>query len=88
MGDERLTDVELAQSIVDAVQDNPKRAKKSARELVNRTDLDPETAAVSWWALGLAARQLNELADAEEAFRIALNIATDAGLARRIAVQG
>jgi tetratricopeptide (TPR) repeat protein len=84
MGDERLTDVELAQSIVDAVQDNPKRAKKSARELVNRTDLDPETAAVSWWALGLAARQLNELADAEEAFRIALNIATDAGLARRI----
>ncbi|HVR80202.1 MAG TPA: tetratricopeptide repeat protein, partial [Acidimicrobiia bacterium] len=81
---ERKADLDLAQSLVDAVQEDPKRVRRSARELVDRTDLDPETAAVLWWALGLAARQLNELADAEQALRSGLDIASEARLKRRV----
>lgn len=77
------TDLESALQVVDAVQDDPKRARALAEELVSRRNLDPEAAAVSWWALGLAARQLNELTESEEALRTALDIAVEAKLERR-----
>ena len=49
-----------------------------------REDLDREARAVGWWAVGLAARQLNDLDDADTSMRTALRIASDAGLTRRV----
>ncbi len=79
-----IPNLESALRVVDSVQDHPKRAREDARSLLTRQDLDPEATAVAWWAAGLAARQLNDLEDAEEALRRALSIADDSGLARRV----
>ena len=78
------SDLESALSVVDSVQDHPKRARAQAEALTARSDLDAETAAVSWWALGLAARQLNDLVPSEDALRTGLKIAITENLDRRI----
>jgi CHAT domain-containing protein/tetratricopeptide (TPR) repeat protein len=78
------SDLEFALRLVDSVLEHPQRARDDAQHLIARDDLDPETAAVAWWALGLAARQLNDLVAAEDALRVALVIAADAELERRV----
>jgi tetratricopeptide (TPR) repeat protein len=79
-----ISELDLALHLVDSVQDHPQQAKERAASLVAREDLDPETEAVGWWALGLAGRQLNDHASAEVALRRAVSIAADAGLERRV----
>ena len=79
-----IPDLDLALRVVDSVQDHPQRARDEARLLVARTDMDRETLAVAWWALGLAARQLHDLDEADSALRSALGVAMEAGLARRV----
>ena len=80
----RFPDLELALRVVDSVQDHPQRARDDAELLVARNDMDREAFAVAWWALGLAARQLNDLEEADGALRTALTIATEGGLTRRV----
>src|SRR5688572_30677398 len=79
-----IPDLEFALRVVDSVQDHPQRAREEASLLIGREDLDPEALAVAWWAAGLAARQLNDLDDADHALRKALVIADGSGLARRV----
>ena len=79
-----IPDLELALRLVESVQDHPKATRDEAASLVAREGLDQETLAVSWWALGLAARQLNDLDEADSALRTALRIANEAGLTRRV----
>ncbi|HEU5112922.1 MAG TPA: tetratricopeptide repeat protein, partial [Acidimicrobiia bacterium] len=79
-----IPDLELALRVVDSVQDHPQRARDEAGLLVARTDIDRETLAVAWWGLGLAARQLNDLEEADSALRTALGIAMEGGLTRRV----
>ena len=79
-----VTDLELALRLVESVQDDPQGARDEAASLVVREDLDREARAVGWWAVGLAARQLNDLDDADASMRTALRIASDAGLTRRV----
>ncbi|MGH3667880.1 MAG: hypothetical protein ACRDU7_06285, partial [Acidimicrobiia bacterium] len=76
--------LEVALRVVDSVHDHPQRAREQAESLIDQVGLDPETTAVAWWALGLAARQLNDLDGAELALRRALKGATEGGLARRV----
>ena len=52
--------------------------------LVAREGLDQEALSVAWWAVGLAARTLNDLDDADTSLRTALRIASQAGLVRRV----
>lgn len=78
------SELELALRLVDAVQSHPQQAKADAENLTHRLDLDAETATVSWWALGLAARQLNDLSESEAALRKAVEIASNARLDRRV----
>jgi tetratricopeptide (TPR) repeat protein len=79
-----IPDLELALRVVDSVQDHPQRARDEARLLVARSDMDREALAVAWWALGLAARQLNDLDEADGALRTALSVAIEAALTRRV----
>jgi len=79
-----ITDLERALRLVESVQDDPQGTRDEAASLVVRKDLDLEARAVGWWAVGLAARQLNDLDDADTAMRTALRIASDAGLTRRV----
>jgi tetratricopeptide (TPR) repeat protein len=79
-----ISNLESALRVVDSVQEHPQRAREDALSLLTRQDLDSEATAVAWWAAGLAARQLNDLDDAEEALRSALSIAEHSGLARRV----
>ena len=79
-----ITDLELALRLVESVQDDPQGTRDEAASLVVREDLDREARAVGWWAVGLAARQLNDLDDADASMRTALRIASDAGLTRRV----
>jgi len=78
---QRLT---VALHLVDSVQDHPQQAWDGAKALIAQGDLDPESETVAWWALGLASRQLNDLINAEDALRRALDLAAKAGLERRI----
>jgi tetratricopeptide (TPR) repeat protein len=80
----QISDLESALRLVDSVQDHPQRVRDEAQLLTAREDLDSESAAVAWWAFGLAARQLNDLASAEASLRNGLSIATEAGLDRRV----
>ncbi len=78
------TELDVALRLVDSVQDDPQSARGQAEALLEHDIDDAETAAVAWWALGLASRQLNDLATAEGALRRGLDIAAKAGLTRRI----
>jgi tetratricopeptide (TPR) repeat protein len=77
-------DLESALQIVESVQSDPRQAQAHARELIRGHVLDQETAAVAWWALGLAARQLNDLPAAEKAFRTGMDLAERAALSQRV----
>ena len=79
-----IPDLAVALRLVDSVLEHPQRAREDAERLVGRGDLDTETKAVAWWALGLASRQLSDLAAAEGALRQGLETATSAGLERRV----
>ena len=68
---------------MDSVQDHPQKARDEAEKLIARQDLEPESAAVAWWAFGFASRQLNDLATADQALRKGLDIADTAGLSQR-----
>lgn len=71
-----------ARELVDAVQSDPERVGDEAQEMLDRGSLDTETEATAWWALGLAARQLNDLTKAETALSNGLNIAAAKHLSR------
>jgi CHAT domain-containing protein/tetratricopeptide (TPR) repeat protein len=81
---DRRADLDTALHLVDSAQDDPQAARDQSEALVTGGIDDPEAAAVAWWALGLAARQLNDLATADKALRRGLEIATDARLTRRV----
>ncbi|MET0697731.1 MAG: CHAT domain-containing tetratricopeptide repeat protein [Acidimicrobiia bacterium] len=76
--------LEVALRVVDSVHDHPQKAREQAESLIDQVGLDPEATAVAWWALGLAARQLNDLDGAELALQRALKGAIEAGLVRRV----
>ena len=80
----RFPVLEVALRVVDSVHDHPQKAREQAESLSIRWALDPEATAVAWWALGLAARQLNDLDGAELALRRPLKSAIEAGLTRRV----
>ena len=79
-----IPDLDFALRLVDSVQNHPQRARDEAEVLIARQDLEPETAAVAWWAFGFASRQLNDLATADRALRRGIDIAASAGLAQRV----
>jgi len=79
-----IPDLGFALRLVDSVQDHPQKARDEAEVLTARQDLEPETAAVAWWAFGFASRQLNDLATADQALRRGIDIATGAGLTQRV----
>ena len=79
-----IPDLELALRLVESVQDHPQAARDGAASLVAREGLDQEAATVAWWAVGLAARQLNDLEGADTSMRTAMRIASEAGLTRRV----
>ncbi|HZD24341.1 MAG TPA: CHAT domain-containing tetratricopeptide repeat protein [Acidimicrobiia bacterium] len=68
--------------MVDAVQDDPERVRGSAKRVLEAGSLDPEMEATALWALGLAARQLNDLGDSEEALKKGLRITLNDNLSR------
>jgi CHAT domain-containing protein/tetratricopeptide (TPR) repeat protein len=79
-----IADLDYALRLVDSALEDPQAARDQAQALVAGGIDDPETAAVAWWALGLATRQLNDLSEAEDALRRGIDIAERAGLTRRV----
>lgn len=74
--------ITYVRELVDAVQDDPDRVRESAKRVLDAGSLDPEMEATALWALGLAARQLNDLGDSEEALKRGLRITLNHDLHR------
>jgi CHAT domain-containing protein len=79
-----IAGLDYALGLVDSALKDPQAARDQAQALIAGGVDDPETAAVAWWALGLATRQLNNLTEAEDALRRGIDIAERAGLTRRV----
>jgi CHAT domain-containing protein len=79
-----IPNLQVALGLVDSVLQDPQHAKAAAEILTQHDGLEAEAAAVAWWALGLANRQLNDLAAADDALQQARRIADGAGLEHRV----
>jgi tetratricopeptide (TPR) repeat protein len=72
-----------AEEAVELAQGDPRKARALATAALAGADGDQEVIVVARRALGLAARQLQDLASAQTELRTAVRIAERAGLARR-----
>jgi tetratricopeptide (TPR) repeat protein len=72
-----------AEDVLNLAQDDPERALEMGRNVLAAADGDVEASIVTRRAMGLAARELQRLAEAESYLRTAVRAADRAGLDRR-----